>query len=295
MPSKKILFITLSNIGDAVMTLPTFEFLNNKYPESYFDFVCDKRSVEIFKYLPNVRKIFIKNKKKGLLGNFFLIKELRKKEYDIAVDLRTDIYLYFIRAKEKFFKISNNNLHSIEKHFMSVEKDLSKLPSPKIYIPKTIFNKNKNFFFKNQDKTISVALGANSSFKIWPTEKYIALLNQMSNKFDQVFLLGDIRDYSKAEFFKNNYKNKSLNLCGKLSLLESAAIIEKSDFFIGNDSGLGHIASALNIPCFIIFGEGNPLRYRPWGNKSFWYQSEKKDINDITVKTIYEKSKVIFK
>ena len=295
MPSKKILFITLSNIGDVVMTLPTFEFLNKKYPKSRFDLVCDKRSVEIFKYFPNVRKIFIKDKKKGLMGNFFLIQQLRKKEYDIAVDLRTDIYLYFIKSKQKFFKINNSHLHSIEKHFISVERDLSKLPSPKIYIPKTIFNQIKKFFFNKQDKILSIALGANSSFKIWPTEKYIALLNKMNNKFDQVFLLGDNRDFFKAEFFRKNYKNKSINLCGKLSLIESAAIIKKSDFFIGNDSGLGHIASALNIPCFIIFGVGNPLRYRPWGNKSFWFQSEKKDINEITVETIYEKSKLMFK
>jgi len=295
MPSKKILFITLSNIGDVVMTLPTFEFLNKKYPNSCFDLVCDKRSVEIFKYFPNIKKIFIKDKKKGLIGNFFLIQQLRKKKYDVAVDLRTDIYLYFIKSKQKFFKNSHNNLHSVEKHFMSVERDLSKLPRPKIYIPKTILNKIKKLFFNEQDKTLSVALGANSSFKIWPTEKYIALLNQMSKKFDQVFLLGDDRDFSKAEFFRKNYKNKSINLCGKLSLVESAAIIKKSDFFIGNDSGLGHIASALNIPCFIIFGVGNPLRYRPWGNKSFWYQSEKKDINEITVETIYEKSKLLFK
>jgi len=70
--------------------------------------------------------------------------------------------------------------------------------------------------------------------------------------------------------------------------LETASVIKKSDFFIGNDSGLGHIASAVNTQSFIIFGDGDPDRYHPWGNKSSWYQNNERDISLITPEKIYK-------
>jgi len=294
MTQKKILFITLSNIGDAVMTLPTLEYLHYKYPNSSFDLVCDKRSSEIFYFIPYVNRIFIKDKDRGFTGNILLIKELRKKKYDIAVDLRTDIYLFFIRSKEKFYKIKNDNIHSVEKHFLSIEKDLDKIPKLKFYIPEKVRKKINKYFIHPNKQTISIALGANSIFKIWPTESFITLASLISNSIHQVILVGDKKDFDKAEVFKKNSKIKSINLCGKLKLIETAAIIEKTNFFIGNDSGLGHIASAVGTRSFTVFGKGDPQRYRPWGGRSFWYQNKEKDITFIDAHEIYEKIKFFF-
>ena len=53
---KKILFITLSNIGDVILTTPTLEALHFKYPNAIFDIVGDKRSRILFKYCPYINK-----------------------------------------------------------------------------------------------------------------------------------------------------------------------------------------------------------------------------------------------
>lgn len=79
----KILFITLSNIGDAIMTTPVFCFLHKKYPDAKFDIVCDKKNHEVFKYFPNVDSIILKNKKKGI--NRFI-----------------KVYLYFKKKKIRY-------------------------------------------------------------------------------------------------------------------------------------------------------------------------------------------------
>ena len=50
---------------------------------------------------------------------------------------------------------------------------------------------------------------------------------------------------------------------------------------MGNDSGLGHIASAVNIKSLTIFGPGEPWRYRPWGDKGIWIQSSDLKINSV--------------
>jgi len=285
---KKILFVPLSNIGDAVMTLPTLIYLKKMYPSAKFDLICDARSIEIFQSFPSINKIYIRDKKGGISYQFRFIRKIRQTHYDLAVDLKTDFLLWFLRAKRKIRKMNNKSLHSVEKHFISICSNLKKIPDPKIYIPTKLQNKIKNIFPSNKGKTIALALGANSNHKVWPTENYVCLLKLLKLKFANIILIGSKNEMDKAQLFKKLYTKKVFDFCGKLTLLETASIIKKSDFFIGNDSGLGHIASAVNTQNFIIFGDGDPDRYRPWGNKSSWYQNPEKDISLITPEQIYK-------
>ncbi len=285
---KKILFVSLSNIGDAVMTLPTLIYLKKMYPSAKFDLICDARSVEIFQSFPSINKIYIRDKKGGIYYQFRFIRKIRQTNYDLAVDLKTDFLLWFLRAKRKIRKVNNKSLHSVEKHFMSICSNLRKIPDPKIYIPTKLQNNIKNIFPSNKGKTIALALGANSNHKVWPTENYVSLLKLLKIKFVNIILIGSKNEMDKAQLFKKLYTKKVYDFCGKLTLLETASVIKKSDFFIGNDSGLGHIASAVNTQSFIIFGDGDPDRYHPWGNKSSWYQNNERDISLITPEKIYK-------
>jgi len=285
---KKILFVSLSNIGDAVMTLPTLIYLKKMYPSAKFDLICDARSVEIFQSFPSINKIYIRDKKGGIYYQFRFIRKIRQTNYDLAVDLKTDFLLWFLRAKRKIRKMNNKSLHSVEKHFISICSNLKKIPDPKIYIPTKLQNNIKKVFPSNKGKTVALALGANSNHKVWPTENYVCLLKLLKLKFANIILIGSKNEMDKAQLFKKLYTKKVFDFCGKLTLLETASIIKKSDFFIGNDSGLGHIASAVNTQNFIIFGDGDPDRYRPWGNKSSWYQNPEKDISLITPEQIYK-------
>ena len=65
---KKILFITLSNIGDVILTTPTLEALHFKFPNATFDIVGDKRSKILFKYCPYVSNFYEKDKDSGWCG-----------------------------------------------------------------------------------------------------------------------------------------------------------------------------------------------------------------------------------
>lgn len=290
---KKILFITLSNIGDAIMTTPLLEFLYKKYPDAIFDLICDRRSVEIFKYSPRINKIFLKEKNWGISGNLKFVKSLRNYKYDIAIDLRTDFLLFFIRADQKFSKINNKHLHSCVKHFGALGINPIPKLEPKIYIPLKVKDKLKKVLPLNTKRIISVGLGSNDIEKIWPVDRYLKLITLLKEKFDLIVLVGDKNDKNSADYFTKLANFNTLNLCGKLSLIETSSVIENSIFFIGNDSGLGHIASAVETSSFTIFGKGNPKIYKPYGHKGFYFQSPKKNIKDIKVETIYKALKKI--
>ena len=286
---KKILFITLSNIGDVILTIPTLLKLSKRYKNAKFDIVGDDRSKILFKYCPFINKFFIKNKSKGFMGTISLLREIRKTNYDIAVDLRSDGLLYLIRADKKFHKIHNKNIHSIEKHYLSIKEEDKKIPEPIIWLSNEEKKKARQLLPKSFKKILAFGLGANSSHKIWPTKFYAELGNMLRQQFDLIVLIGDTKDNEFLSTFKKNYKGPLLNLSGKLDLLTTSAVLEKVQLFIGNDSGLGHIASAVNVNTFTIFGPGEPHRYRPWGPKASWIQDKQKEIKKIKPKDIYKK------
>ena len=124
---KRILFITLSNIGDVILTIPTLLKLSKRYKNAKFDIVGDERSKILFKYCPFINKFFIKDKSKGFMGTISLLRDIRKINYDLAVDLRSDGLLYLIRADKKFHKINNKSIHSIEKHYLSIKEQDKKI------------------------------------------------------------------------------------------------------------------------------------------------------------------------
>ena len=290
----KILFITLSNIGDVILTTPTLEALHFKFPNATFDIVGDKRSKILFKYCPYMDNFYEKDKDLGWCGVLLLIKKLRQKKYDLAVDLRSDGILYLVKAKKKLFKTSNKSslmLHSAEKHFLSLKNVIKdNLPLTNIWLSdyeneltKKIIGKYKN------NRFLTMGIGANFDGKIWDVSNYVELACILNNFFDVIILVGDKNDTTLSKEFISCFKGTIIDCCGYYDLLETAAIIKKSDFFVGNDSGLGHIASAVRTESFTIFGIGEPYRYRPWGDDASWIQDENHEINNIKPKTIANK------
>ncbi len=287
--NKRILFITLSNIGDVILTTPVLVRLNQLYKNAKFDIVGDIKSEILFKNCLNVHQFFRKDKTKGFAGTLNLILKLRKVNYDIAVDLRSDGLLYFLKAKKKYHKINNNSIHSVEKHFLSIGKESNVMPHPRVWLSTDDRKKAKKILPKTYKTFLVLGLGANSEHKIWPIKEYIQLACMLKGKFDFIVLVGNEKDNQLAKVFKKSYKDSLLNFCGQLDLLTTAAVLEKAELFIGNDSGLGHIASAVKTKTFTIFGPGEPHRYKPWGNKAGWMQEKNERIKNIKPKDIYEK------
>ena len=283
---KKILFITLSNIGDVILTTPTLVRLGQKYRNAKIDIIGDKRSEILFRHCPLIDKFYQKNKSEGVIGTFKLIKEVRANSYDLAVDLRSDGLLYFVKADSRLYKIKNKNIHSIEKHFLSLKEELSMMPDPIIWLGKKEKDKAKKVLSKTRGPLLVIGLGANSSHKIWPTKYYAQLACLLKKYFNSVILIGDKKDNEFTTNFKEEYQGSFTNLSGKLDLLTTSAVLKEADLFIGNDSGLGHLASAVKTKTFTIFGPGEPFRYRPWGAKAYYFQDKEKNIYNIKPKII---------
>jgi len=290
--TRRILVITLSNIGDAVMTTPVLAALHAQYPDVCIDLVCDPRSSALFAPCPYIGQLFVRNKQSGWRGYLQLIAALRQTRYDIVVDLRTDFLVYLLRARRRLKKHSNAStlhMHSVEKHLLAVHTLVGHcVPNAELWASEQDAQVVAAQF-PLSGRWLAIGPGANFAGKIWPVARYAAVANALKADFDGVVLLGGNADQALAAQFIAQAELPVYNACGGLTLPQSYALLRQCHFYLGNDSGLGHMAAAAGLTTLTLFGPGSPVRYRPWSPRASVIQDPQQDILGITVQSVVAK------
>ncbi|MDP8567972.1 glycosyltransferase family 9 protein [Methylophilus aquaticus] len=292
MYATRILVITLSNIGDAIMSTPVLAALHAHYPEACIDLVCDVRSSALYKSCPYIGHLFERDKTHGWMGYLKLIVLLRQTRYDLIVDLRTDFLVHLLRAKQKFKKKSNVStlhMHSVSKHMAAIRTLVGNRAANLELWANAQDQHIVDTQFPCAGRLLAVGLGANFSGKIWPLARYVAVANALSGQVDGVVLLGGSADRALAQQFSAQVRLPVYNACGNLSLPQSYALLKRCHFYLGNDSGLGHMAAAAGLPTLTLFGPGSPVRYLPWSRQAYFIQDPQQSIFGITVESVVEK------
>jgi ADP-heptose:LPS heptosyltransferase len=120
-----------------------------------------------------------------------------------------------------------------------------------------------------------VSPGATARFRIWPTEQLSEVLEMLHQRYSMFFyIIGNKADEELCRDLEKRLPGFSISLSGKTNIKQMTALISQASLFVGNDSGAGHIAGALGIPCVIISpfplscGDehpNSPVRFRPCG------------------------------
>ena len=176
----------------------------------------------------------------------------------------------------------------------------------------------------NTEKVIAICIGTgevsikinkkNNSMdlKSWSYKSWIELTNIFlsNDKNITVILLGGVKEALKIENFKLYPTDNIINLIGKLTIIESIAVIERANVIVGADTGLMHCAGILNKPCITLFGCTDYKEYLLYGENSHYIVShekcspcfgtenmimckDKKCMKNITVDMVYNKIKEI--
>jgi heptosyltransferase-2 len=105
------------------------------------------------------------------------------------------------------------------------------------------------------EKYVALAPGAKWPMKRWGEKKYLELSRRLvENHHFRVVLLGDENDRSLSTRIETELGKRCVNVAGRTSVLESAAYIKRCEVFVGNDSGLMHLAEAVDCPVVAVFG-----------------------------------------
>ncbi|MFC1767168.1 glycosyltransferase family 9 protein [Candidatus Margulisiibacteriota bacterium] len=120
---------------------------------------------------------------------------------------------------------------------------------------------------------IVIAVGSGKHDVRWETESFISTAEYLIKKHNaNIILIGGKKEKAPSDKIEKRINSsKVLNLAGKTSIEEDAAIIGKSQLYIGGNTGPAHIAAALKIPSLVIFNakDSTVLRWGPWGTKHF--------------------------
>jgi heptosyltransferase-2 len=106
----------------------------------------------------------------------------------------------------------------------------------------------------------------NSRAKRWPAENYARLGDMLAEKCGAtILLIGSADERDVSEMVAAQMRHTPVNLTGRTKLAESVALLSLADAFVTNDTGPAHIAAALGVKTYVIFGPTDPATTRPWG------------------------------
>jgi ADP-heptose:LPS heptosyltransferase len=291
--TRSILLITLSNVGDAVMTTPVMAALHHKYPHAFMDIVTDARAAPLFSHCPWRRDIILKDKQAGWLGLAALVRRLRATRYDLIVDLRTDGLSLLLRAGRRLTRRGSRSVtgHAVERHFSVIRQreQLTEIPPLQLWLSAAEqAHATQLLAGLPGQRWLALGPGARWQGKCWPVVRYSTLLDKLQPHLDACVLLGDTADAGLCREIAAGLRLPHRNLAGTTDLLQAAAVLARMQIFVGNDSGLGHLAAAGDIPTVTVFGPGDPPRYHPWHPQARWVQSTSGRIEDVSVALVFE-------
>lgn len=287
----KILVVRYGTVGDSVLASPFIRELRSAYPDAQIDILGDKVSKGVFQYCPYSDNIIeIKDKHKFFLKKYVNLFKIAKKikGYDKIYFTKDE---HFLSLAAKIAGIPNRiGINNQRSRFITtgaandesihiIENTLNILKSDNIPIINTntevwinpICEANVKNILKSlipENKKIVVIHASTRVWqKNWIDEYWAQVLKYIDEKDDiQIVLTGaekDIPCYKKIIRKAGPFNNEPINAAGMFSIQESMALIKTAYLVIGLESGIIHIATALNIPSIIIHGSSPLERFRP--------------------------------
>ncbi|MEI9958115.1 MAG: glycosyltransferase family 9 protein [Ferruginibacter sp.] len=288
---KKLLVIQTAFIGDVVLATAVVEKLSAYFPNDQIDFLVRKGNESLLANNPHITNVLIWNKKEHKTKNLFAITEqIRKVKYDVVINLQRFFSTGFITAfsagkttigfnkNPLSFLFTKKVPHIISntfpyRHEVERNNDLIKdftddiLTKPKLYPSANDFASVEQY---TKNHFVTMTPSSVWFTKKYPFEKWIDLINNFPKQYT-IYLLGGKENTAECENIQSKAINKNMViLSGKLSFLQSAALMKSAAMNYVNDSAPLHFASAMNAPVTAIFCSTVPaFGFTPLSDQSF--------------------------
>lgn len=271
----RFLIIQTAFLGDVVLATPVIEQLHRSFPQATIDFLLRKGNESLLKGHPLLNEVLIWDKKEGKLRNLYrMMLNVRRRKYDYVINLQRFASSGFITAlsgtrtagfdknplsiffsKRLPHQIGDGKRtyqHEVERN-LSLIHDLTgvnDIVRPKLYPSASDFETVNQY----QGRPYVTMSPASVWFtKQYAREKWVELINTIPIDYN-IFLLGAPGDSALCDWIiQQTGRADALSLCGKLSLLQSAALMQKARMNYVNDSAPMHLASSMNAPVTAIY------------------------------------------
>jgi len=307
---KKILVIRVDEIGDAILTTPVFRALKQKFPQAEICVLIKPLTKEVYEKNSNIDRLILAKswlnswagQKASIIDFIKLIKQLRKEDFDLAVELHTDPRNILLASLTSKFCIGyayrglgfllNKKAKSSKKHIIDQCLDVAGLvgtvgtPDLELALTKDAIKavriklKENGFNITKPQRLVCINLGAGRKNKFWFNNHWVDLVSEILKKKNIWIVFTGTKSESREveevlSLIKSNSK-KIINLCGKTSLQELFALVSHSNLVIAPDSAIIHVAKALSVPSIGLYGPTNPFI---WGYNEKMHKSVFRKLN----------------
>jgi len=296
---KTILIRGTNWIGDVIMSLPAVSSVRLTFPGARITVLAKPWVADIYRACPDIDDVIVFQSPgvhDGIGGKIRLAGELREEKFDLALLLQNAIEAALIAWRARIPLRAGYNsdcrgpllTHSVQRTreirrvhqigyylemvrslgFATAGKNIHILPDADARAAAETILAEQGI--QKGDTLIGIAPGASyGPAKMWFPERYAAVADKLADEFSaKVILFGSSGDRERTDLVQRHSSHSLIDLAGKTALREAIALIHRCDLFISNDSGLMHLAGALDVPLVAIFGSTNPVATSPAGDRS---------------------------
>ncbi len=264
-----ILFVTSTRIGDAVLATGLLAHLIETYPNSRITLACGPAAAPLFAAAPNVVRRIVLVKRGASLHWFDLWRACVTTWWDLVVDLRGSAVAYLLPARvRRVYRRRAAREHRI--HELARVLGLAEPPAPRVWTtPEQDAEAAR--LVPNGGPVLALGPTANWRGKIWRAENFAALVGRLTAADAilpgaRVAVFGAPHERPAARPLLDAIPSgRLIDLVGAVDLPTAAAALRRCALYIGNDSGLMHLAAAAGAPTLGLFGPSRAEHYTPWG------------------------------
>ena len=269
--SKALVIIKSMGIGDLSILISNIHAISKKI-EKPVTVLAQKntRASAILRHDPHIEEVIELDQRE--VRNFFnIIKKIKPRRFEECYIFSDSIRFYLISKlsgiKEnfhyKFFSKKGKNFFKTAKKLTEKILDMEINPQSKIYCDTNDIEKAKTKFnISDKTKNIICGISASGPTKRWDIENYIKLFEKLNSKFQcKFFLAAGPNDEDLIKKVSNSSIGNRCTSFSTMKIAETIPIISACQYYIGNDTGWGHISSGLNLKSLFLFMDSPPSAY----------------------------------
>lgn len=270
----RILFISASRLGDAILGTGLLNTLIERYPGARFTIACGPVAASLYEAVPGLETIIRMRKGPWLAHWRALLGATMMKHWFMVVDVRGSATAYVLPTlRRHIYRRRDRNAHRVEdmRHILNLDKPAA----PRIWLGpehRAFADLVLGEADRGEDARPVLALGptANWDAKNWPIDRFASLARTLIGSGGalegaRVAVVGGPGERDMAASLLEAVPDGKLIDLMEAPVLDTAAVLARSALYIGNDSGLMHLAAASGAPTLGLFGPTRDENYAPWG------------------------------
>jgi ADP-heptose:LPS heptosyltransferase len=279
----RILFVTSNRVGDSVLSTGLLDHLIRAHPHGRITVACGPAAEGVFLRMPNLERLIVLEKRRFGRHWLALWAATVGHVWDLVVDIRASALSFVVPARRRAV------MRRRPGHKIVQLAAILKLDPPPLPVTWTAAADRARAAHLLPPGPPVIALGptANWTGKVWPPERFAELFQALAR--------GPLAGARAAVLAGPGAQERALaapvlaaipgaiDLAGRLSLAEAAACLARAALFVGNDSGLMHLAAAAGAPTLGLFGPTSAAEYAPAGRRTAVAVADGRRMAELTV------------